>query len=190
MVILEAIYKLIDCAGETMKNLHQHKTWDTFIPSLFKKAPEFGACVMELSTKIQVCLTDEEKRQSEINFSRVGDQIAHFVANQGPQCLAVKMDSIIKCGNMPYKVGQISPTCVDLEQIESCVLHLLESCSDNTPVKVVQSIFKVVKNETNCHSGNKPSQGGIPVAAWVGIGLLIGIVVIVGVYLSYSKLVK
>ncbi|BFG00284.1 27 kDa hemolymph protein [Drosophila madeirensis] len=153
---------------------------DTVFHKYCLRAPEAEACVKEFNTKMQVCLTSEEKRQQEtiarigaslLGFacSRGGDQIALFVAEQGPECLEANKDAISNCLNRSFhqyipKDGQVadlmsrpellfSPThCVDLQGFEACVLHHLEQCSEITPANVVQSIFRFVKNETDCQA--------------------------------------
>ncbi|XP_016993552.1 27 kDa hemolymph protein [Drosophila takahashii] len=144
------------------------------------KAPEAEACVKEFNAKAQHCLTAEEKRHQEtvqrigaalLGFacSRGGDQIALFIAEQGPECLEANKEAISNCLNQSFhqyipKDGQVpdlmsspellfSPThCVDLQRFESCVIHHLEQCTEITPANIVQSVFRFVKNETDCQA--------------------------------------
>ncbi|XP_017054572.1 27 kDa hemolymph protein [Drosophila ficusphila] len=145
-----------------------------------QKVPELQACVKEFQEKAQLCLTAEERRQQEkvnrigaalLGFacSRGGDQIALFVAEKGPECLEANKEAINHCFNQSFhqyipKDGPIpdlmsnpellfTPThCVDLQKFESCVVHHLEQCSEITPANIVQSIFRFVKNETDCQA--------------------------------------
>ncbi|KAH8306822.1 hypothetical protein KR018_003781 [Drosophila ironensis] len=153
---------------------------DTVFHKYCLKAPQAEDCVREFNEKMQVCLTAEEKRHQEtiarigaslLGFacSRGGDQIALFVAEQGPECLEANKEAISNCLNQSFhnyipKDGQVpdlmsapellfSPThCVDLQRFEACVLHHLEQCSEITPANIVQSIFRFVKNETDCQA--------------------------------------
>ncbi|XP_017088385.2 27 kDa hemolymph protein-like [Drosophila bipectinata] len=165
---------------EEMEQAKPQGELDTVFHKYCTKAPEAEACVKEFNTKMQVCLTAEEKRHQEtiarigaslLGFActKGGDQIALFVAEQGPECLEANKEAIANCLNQSFhnyipKDGQVpdlmsapellfSPThCVDLERFEHCVLHHLERCSEITPANIVQSIFKFVKNETDCQA--------------------------------------
>ncbi|XP_068141197.1 27 kDa hemolymph protein [Drosophila tropicalis] len=153
---------------------------DTVFHKYCQKAPEAENCVKEFNEKIQPCLSAEEKNQQAtmmrigaalLGFActRGGDQIALFVAEQGPECLEANKEAISHCMNRSFhqyipKDGQISdlmsrpellftPThCVDLQSFEACVVHHLEQCSEITPANIVQSIFRFVKNETDCQA--------------------------------------
>lgn len=153
---------------------------DTVFHKYCLKAPEAEACVKEFNEKAQHCLTAEEKRHQEtvtrigaalLQFacSRGGDQMALFIAEQGPECLEANKEAISNCLNQSFhqyipKDGQVpdlmsspellfSPThCVDLQRFEACVIHHLEQCTEITPANIVQSIFRFVKNETDCQA--------------------------------------
>ncbi|KAH8419777.1 hypothetical protein KR009_002465 [Drosophila setifemur] len=165
---------------EEMEKAKPQGELDTVFHKYCQKAPEAEACVKEFNEKMQHCLTAEEKHHQEtiarigaslLGFacSRGGDQLALFVAEQGPECLDANKEAISNCLNQSFhnyipKNGQIpdlmstpellfSPThCVDLQRFEACVLHHLEQCSEITPANVVQSIFRFVKNETDCQA--------------------------------------
>ncbi|XP_034490052.1 27 kDa glycoprotein [Drosophila innubila] len=145
-----------------------------------KRAPEAEDCLQAFKNKVKPCLTAEEQRQqatmmrlaaSLLGFacSRGGDQLVLFVAEKGPECLKANRESISHCFNKSFnqylpKDGEFSdflsrpeflfsPThCVDLQSFEGCVVHHLEQCSDVTPANIVQSIFRFVKNETDCQA--------------------------------------
>ncbi|EDX00866.2 LOW QUALITY PROTEIN: uncharacterized protein Dyak_GE16663 [Drosophila yakuba] len=145
-----------------------------------QKAPQAEACVKEFNAKAQHCLTAEEKRHQEtvtrigasvLGFacSHGGDQIALFHAEQGPECLEANKEAISNCLNQSFhqyipKDGQVpdlmsrpellfSPThCVDLQRFEACVVHHLEQCTQITTANIVQSVFRFVKNETDCQA--------------------------------------
>ncbi|KAH8394443.1 hypothetical protein KR222_005710 [Zaprionus bogoriensis] len=153
---------------------------DTVFHKYCLRAPKAEDCVREFTEKVKPCLSTEEKRQKDVIMrigssllgfacSRGGDQIALFVADQGPECLEANKEAISHCLNTSFhqylpKDGQIpdlmsqpellfTPThCVDLQRFEGCVLHHLEQCADITPANVVQSVFRFVKNETDCQA--------------------------------------
>ncbi|XP_030379469.1 27 kDa hemolymph protein [Scaptodrosophila lebanonensis] len=153
---------------------------DTVFSKYCKKAPEAEACVREFSALLQPCLTKEEQQQQTVMMrigatllgfacTRGGDQLALFVAEQGPECLEANKEAISHCLNRSFhqylpKDGSVpdllsrpellfSPThCVDLQSFEGCVVHHLEQCTEITPANIVQSVFRVVKNETNCQA--------------------------------------
>lgn len=153
---------------------------DTVFNKYCKRAPEAEKCVREFVDKVKPCLSREEQRQKDVMMriatsllgfacTRGGDQIALFVAEQGPECLEANKEAISHCMNKSFhqympKDGQIpdlmsqpdllfTPThCVDLQSFEACVLHHLEQCAEITPANIVQSIFRFVKNETDCQA--------------------------------------
>ncbi|XP_016986498.1 27 kDa glycoprotein [Drosophila rhopaloa] len=163
---------------EEMDQAKPHGDLDTVFHKYCLKAPEAEACVKEFNEKAQQCLTAEEKHHQEtatrigaglLGFActRGGDQIALFVAEKGPECLDANKEAINNCFNQSFnqyipKDGQLpslmsspelllSPNrCVDLQRFEACVLHHLQQCSEITPANIVESIFRFVKNETDC----------------------------------------
>ncbi|XP_017086791.1 27 kDa hemolymph protein [Drosophila eugracilis] len=165
---------------EEMEVARPNGDLDTVFHKYCLKAPQVEQCVKDFNEKAQHCLTAEEKRHQEtvqrigaalLGFacSRGGDQIALFIAEQGPECLEANKEAINNCLNQSFhqyipKDGQVpdlmsnpeilfSPThCVDLQRFESCVIHHLEQCTEITPANIVQSVFRFVKNETDCQS--------------------------------------
>lgn len=153
---------------------------DTVFHKYCQRAPKAEDCVREFVDKVKPCLSREEQRQKDVMMrigssllgfacTRNGDQIALFVAEQGPECLEANKEAISHCMNKSFhqympKDGQVpdlmsqpellfSPThCVDLQSFEACVLHHLEQCAQITPANIVQSIFRFVKNETDCQA--------------------------------------
>ncbi|ALC48595.1 CG11378 [Drosophila busckii] len=153
---------------------------DTVFHKYCTRVPQAEACVKAFNEKVRPCLTTEELQHqatmmrianSLLGFAcaRGGDQIALFVAEQGPECLDANKEAINNCLNRSFhqylpKDGQMpdlmnrpeiffSPThCVDLQAFEACTLHHLEQCRDITPANIVQSVFRFVKNETECQA--------------------------------------
>ncbi|KAH8339561.1 hypothetical protein KR074_010999 [Drosophila pseudoananassae] len=131
----------------------------------------------ELINTVQVCRTAEWKQQAETIY-RILESVVRFQCSYSPVeifLIAVRFDKcphftgekIKNCFDISFPnymnvnfefsencvLGLFSPTlCVNLQQFESCVLHLMESCSHTEPVNNAQSIFNIVKNETNCQA--------------------------------------
>ncbi|XP_013103204.1 27 kDa hemolymph protein [Stomoxys calcitrans] len=150
---------------------------DTVFHKHCQKAPQAEKCFREFNEIIQPCLSREEKSQNGVmvrivsgllNFmcSRGGDQIALFVAEDGPECLEANKEAITNCANKSFTEFVPKQTitdifnlpdftlepehCVDLAKFEACTLHHLEQCQEITPANVAESVFKFVKNETSC----------------------------------------
>ncbi|XP_073828935.1 27 kDa hemolymph protein [Musca autumnalis] len=150
---------------------------DTVFHKHCQKAPAAEKCFREFNTVIQPCLSPEEKSQNAVMVrivsgllgfmcARGGDQIALFVAEDGPECLQANKEAIAHCANKSFTEftpkNQVTDLfnlpdftlepehCVDLAKFEACTLHHLEQCQEITPANVAESVFKFVKNETSC----------------------------------------
>lgn len=150
---------------------------DTVFHKHCQKAPAAEKCFREFNTVIQPCLSKEEKSQNAVMMrivsgllsfmcARGGDQIALFVAEDGPECLEANKEAIQHCANKSFSEFVPKHTitdifnlpdftlepehCVDLAKFEACTIHHLEQCQEITPANVAESIFKFVKNETSC----------------------------------------
>lgn len=152
---------------------------DTVFHNYCEKVPRAEMCLKRFTEVIRPCLNQDELEQSEtltrlvnslLGFmcARGGDQIALFVAEDGPECMEANKNAIAYCANItlskfPLPAGStiadlaqlpqllFKPEhCVDLEQFETCTLRHLEMCRDITPANVVESIFRFIKTETNC----------------------------------------
>ncbi|XP_037933199.1 27 kDa hemolymph protein-like [Teleopsis dalmanni] len=153
---------------------------DSVFHNYCTKIPTIMECVQKFNLKVQPCLSPEEKNQNAVMMrvaksllkfmcDRGGDQIALFVAEDGPECIEANKEAITNCMNNSFsqympKDGSIPDIndlpelvfqpkqCVDLERFEKCTIHHLEQCQEVTPANIAESIFKFIKNETSCQS--------------------------------------
>ena len=151
---------------------------DTVFHKYCQKAPLGEKCFKEFNTAVQPCLSKDERNQNAIMMrlfsgllgfmcARGGDQIALFVAEEGPECFEANKEAITHCANNSFseyvpKDGSVPDLfnlpdfvvkpeqCIDLLKFETCTIHHLEQCQEITPANVAESVFKFIKNETNC----------------------------------------
>ncbi|XP_017120585.1 27 kDa glycoprotein [Drosophila elegans] len=141
-------------------------------------------CIDEFTAKVTPCLVEEEREgqdvfkriiQSLLNFvcHKDGDQIALFIAEQGPECIESQKDNIQQCVNSTFAeylnfsdlqdnriksipkltVGQ--KQCDEMMTLQSCVVNKLEKCEDITPANLVESMFNFIRNQTLCRDNQK-----------------------------------
>ncbi|KAH8235806.1 hypothetical protein KR032_008118 [Drosophila birchii] len=142
-------------------------------------------CFDHFTAKLSPCLVQDEQEgqevikriiQSLLNFvcHKDGDQIALFIAEKGPECLASQKENIEQCVNNtfgPYlnfssglqdnqiksipmlTVGQ--KECDDMLDLKACVVSTLEECTDITPANLVESMFNFIRNQTLCRNYQK-----------------------------------
>lgn len=105
-----------------------------------------------------------------------GDQIALFIAEKGPECFGQKKDEMMRCVNETYgepiaKLMGMKDTfdadkfempkelpvftiekeeCEKFEEVEECIVKVLEQCEETTPANLFQSAAKFVRNESPC----------------------------------------
>ncbi|KAH8366676.1 hypothetical protein KR084_011762 [Drosophila pseudotakahashii] len=142
------------------------------------RMPQAKACLKEFNDALLPCLTADEKSHNAV-MQRIGDklleficykngdQIALFIAEQGPECLQQSRDGITTCLNntfssyLPKELGNpadwslpqliLGPKeCVDLYAFETCTVELLEKCETITPSNIVESMFRYVRRESSC----------------------------------------
>lgn len=133
-------------------------------------------CLDTFSNATDPCLTDEEKAHKK-TFNGIirrllefvchdnGNQIALFIAEEGPECFSSKKDQLVNCFNQTYskyfttEIPSLDniPTftitkqnCVDLKSFEDCVVDELEKCRESTPANLVEALFRYIKRETPC----------------------------------------
>lgn len=147
-----------------------------------KRMPQAKACINDFNAALIPCLTREEKSHNTM-MRRItdklldfvcfkdGDQIALFIAEQGPECLHQSRDGIGNClnstfgGYLPKELGQnwtsgsslpnfvLGPSqCLDLYEFETCTVKILEKCDNITPSNLVESLFRYVRRESSCQS--------------------------------------
>ncbi|XP_017067595.1 27 kDa glycoprotein [Drosophila eugracilis] len=140
------------------------------------RMPQAKACLKSFNDALLPCLTTDEKahnavlqgiadRLLEFICYKNGDQIALFIAEQGPECLQQSRDGIANClntsfaGYLPkefsseWNLPQLvlgSKECVDLYAFETCTVSLLEKCETITPSNIVESMFRYVRKESSC----------------------------------------
>lgn len=139
-------------------------------------------CFDVFSAKLLPCLDKEEQEsqdvikrivQSLLNFvcHKDGDQIALFIAEEGPECLESQNYNIQQCFNSTFstyfnsadlqdnnKIKTIpklvvgKEQCEDFRKLESCIVRHLEHCSKITPANLIESMFNFIRNETLCRN--------------------------------------
>lgn len=94
-----------------------------------------------------------------------GNQIALFIAEEGPECFTEKRPALENCFNSTmskYTGGEMPsldnmPTlvikeehCEDMHKLEACIVNELEQCKETTPANLVEALFRFVRKETPC----------------------------------------
>lgn len=141
------------------------------------RLPQARQCLTDFNSALLPCLTREERQHNAV-LQRIigklldfvcyknGDQIALFIAEQGPECLEHHKDNVGTC--LEKSFGHYMPSqlnisqaelpelvlgtrqCTELHDFESCVVRHLETCSNITPSNIVESMFRYVRKESNC----------------------------------------
>lgn len=134
-------------------------------------------CIDTFSEKVDVCLESEEKESKVVvvnivhgllNFvcHKDGDQIALFIAEEGPECFSDQKDALMDCANTTLSgyLNDESPSsssgmpklvmekrqCDEMSTLQECMVKALEGCKESTPANLVESLFKFVRRETPC----------------------------------------
>ncbi|KAH8306816.1 hypothetical protein KR018_003787 [Drosophila ironensis] len=144
------------------------------------RMPRAKTCLKDFNDALLPCLTREERNHNAV-MQRIieklleficyknGDQIALFIAEQGPECLQQSHEGIANClnntfgGYLPKELaadwtsGSSLPDfilgpkqCVDLYDFETCTVRHLERCETITPSNIVESMFRYVRRESSC----------------------------------------
>ncbi|XP_064538508.1 27 kDa glycoprotein [Drosophila montana] len=141
------------------------------------RMPQARACIAEFNEALLPCLTREERQHNAMVHRIIGklldfvcykngDQIALFIAEQGPECLEQNRDHVSSCFQKTfghYIPSQLNITltdlpelvlgprqCAELHEFEGCVVRHLETCTNITPSNIVESMFRYVRKESNC----------------------------------------
>ncbi|KAH8274340.1 hypothetical protein KR044_003230 [Drosophila immigrans] len=141
------------------------------------RLPNMTHCLNEFNAAVLPCLTREERNHNAMMKRIVGklldfvcykngDQIALFIAEEGPECLEQHKDNIGTCLQNTfghYLPSELNVTqlelpdlvlgprqCNELHDFEVCVLRHLEKCNNITPSNIVESMFRYVRRESNC----------------------------------------
>lgn len=167
-----------------------------------KRMPQAKACINDFNAALIPCLTREEKSHNTM-MRRItdklldfvcykdGDQIALFIAEQGPECLQQSRDGIGNCFNATfsgYLPKELTPNwtsgsdlphfvlgpsqCLDLYEFETCTVKILERCENITPSNLVESLFRYVRRESSCQSSIDKARRSraLPLGAEDGVG--------------------
>ncbi|KAH8303705.1 hypothetical protein KR018_000887, partial [Drosophila ironensis] len=153
-----------------------------------RKRSEAVHCFDAYNEKLSNCLDQDEREgqsvikrivESLLNFvcHKDGDQIALFIAEDGPKCLSSQKDGIQECLNATFS-GYLNGTaaagaaasgnainvtalpklvggqkqCEEMPSLQACVVERLEHCADITPANLVESMFNFIRNETVCRN--------------------------------------
>lgn len=157
---------------------------DTVFNKYCNKRNDALDCVDEFTKSMDPCLTSEEKDQKVvlINITKSllefvchenGNQIALFIAEEGPECFTSKQDALQDClnatmgkyynnelptiDNLPLLVIK-EENCRDMDKLETCVVRELETCKESTPANLVEALFRFVRKETPCSKFHKAKQ--------------------------------
>lgn len=144
------------------------------------KRSEAVECFDVFTAKLLPCLEKDEQEsqdvikrivQSLLNFvcHKDGDQIALFIAEEGPECLQSQSNNIQQCFNSTFSTyfndlqdnNQIKTIpklvvgkeqCEDFRKLAFCVVRHLEHCTKITPANLIESMFNFIRNETVCRN--------------------------------------
>ena len=188
----KAALKLTRCANEIVnitlimeevEDARPRGELDNVFQKYCDKQPLAEKCLHDFNAALKPCLTREERQQNDVMMRIVtsllnficyknGDQIALFIAEEGPECLEANKENISNCMNATFSAylprqenGSIASNlvelpelvlgpkqCIDLRDFEECVLSYLEKCNEITPANIIESMFRYVKNETKCQT--------------------------------------
>lgn len=181
---MECVQKLVNVTAlpEEIEKAKPNGNLDLVFNKYCNKRKDALECVDEFTKSIDPCLTTEEKDQKIvfINITKSllefichenGNQIALFIAEEGPECFTSKQEDLESCFNttMGKYFGGEMPTidnlptliikednCRDMDKLEGCVVKELEKCKESTPANLVEALFRFVRKETPCAQYTKP----------------------------------
>lgn len=141
-------------------------------------------CIDKFSNDIEICLDEDERESKRILMNLVhgllnfvchkdGDQIALFIAEEGPECFQEQRQPLLDCFNTTLREYLDEPTqksseaipklvmgkkqCDEMDSLKDCFVRVLEDCKESTPANLVESLFKFVRKETPCANFTAPS---------------------------------
>lgn len=162
--------------GDEIEAAKPNGNLDTVFNKYCNRRDEAIKCVEDYTESLDPCLTDEEKKQKivfvnitksllEFTCHENGNQIALFIAEEGPECFSSKKTHLETCFNNTmgkYTSGEMPsldnlPTlvikdehCHDMNKLEKCIVNELEQCKESTPANLVEALFRFVRKETPC----------------------------------------
>lgn len=176
--LMECIQQIVDLSTlqQEIEEAKPNGNLDTVFNKYCDKRHDGVSCVDKFTVSIDPCLSQEEKDQKVvfINITKSllefichenGNQIALFIAEEGPECFESKRDSLITCINetMGKYFNNELPTlenlptlvikeenCLDIDKLEECVVKELEECKETTPANLMEALFRFVRKETPC----------------------------------------
>ncbi|XP_052892825.1 27 kDa hemolymph protein-like [Anopheles moucheti] len=147
---------------------------DTVFNKYCRKRSTLIECVNTFANAVDPCLEAEEKVfktsgldifKNLLNFvcHKDGDQIALFIAEQGPECFLEQKNDLIACVNETLS-GYVPDTslttipklvigpkqCEDFTKLQTCMVRELEQCNESTPANLVESLFRYVRKGSPC----------------------------------------
>lgn len=175
---MECVQNIIDI-NDLQNEIEEAKpngNLDTVFNKYCERRNDGLSCVNAFTVSIDPCLSQEEKNQKTVFINITnrllefvchdnGNQIALFIAEEGPECFQSKKDSLVDCFNktMGKYVKHEMPTleniptlvikeenCLDMDQLEECIVYELEQCKESTPANLVEALFRFVRKETPC----------------------------------------
>lgn len=183
---MECVQKLVNFTTlpDEIEKAKPNGNLDTVFNKYCNKRSDALECVDAFTKSLDPCLTTEEKDQKVVftNISKSllefvchenGNQIALFIAEEGPECFTSKQDAIQDCFNVTMgkyfndELPSIDnlPTliikednCRDMDKLEACVVKHLETCKESTPANLVEALFRFVRKETPCVKYQKAKQ--------------------------------
>lgn len=175
---MECIQDIIDFSkiNDEIEAAKPFGNLDTVFNKYCARRDEAIKCVEEFTNSIDPCLSNEEKDQKivMVNMTKSllefichenGNQIALFIAEEGPECFSSKKEALEHCFNSTmskYTNGEMPsidnlPTfvikdehCEDMHKLENCIVNELEHCKETTPANLVEALFRFVRKETPC----------------------------------------
>ncbi|EZA59545.1 hypothetical protein DMN91_010702 [Ooceraea biroi] len=144
------------------------------------KRTTLRACVYNFTNTMEHCLDEREKENKKIVMNitdsllefacfKQGDRIALFISTGGPECFQEKQQELQDCANKTFSsylpksdasgfIGLESlPTlnfetkeCMDITNLQNCMVTELEKCKDSTPANIMDSILNYIKKVTPC----------------------------------------
>ncbi|XP_068141450.1 27 kDa glycoprotein [Drosophila tropicalis] len=185
--IQEAGFRLTECVNnlanltailDEIEDARPKGDLDVVFEKYCLRMPQAKACIVDFNESLLPCLTREERTHNAV-MQRImnklleficyknGDQIALFIAEQGPECLEQNRENIGNClnqtfgGYLPKELANIDQVnlpdfilgpsqCVELYDFETCIVRHLERCETITPSNIVEAMFRYVRKESKC----------------------------------------
>ena len=185
----ECIQNTVDFSniGDEIEKAKPTGTLDLVFGKYCSKRKKALTCLEAFSNATNPCLTADEishkktaigmiERLLEFVCHHNGNQIALFIAEEGPECIDSKKNQLLSCFNQTYgnfitnelpavediQFTILQENCMDLKKFEDCVIDELETCKESTPANLVEALFNYVKRETICRNPNMISSSEFP----------------------------